>query len=214
MLPKSIINKVATEVKMLVKTKQNFYTPDEYRQLEETTEFRNEYRDGEIVEMTGGTINHSRIIRNLSRVLGNLLEGQPFELFHNDLRLWIPRYRRGTYPDVMVIEGEPVFSEGRSDEILNPIMIVEVLSKSTKDFDREDKFRFYRSIPEFREYVLVSQQEFLVEQYIKNESNQWLFQDYEGESVTVAFPGLGVQMSMSEIYNQVIFETDETELHQ
>ena len=140
---------------MLVQSKQKNYTLDEYRELEETAEFSNEYRDGEIVQMTGGSINHSRIIRNLSRVLGNLLEGQPFELFHNDLRLWIPRLRRGTYPDVMVIEGEPVFSEGRTDEILNPIMIVEVLSKSTKDFDREDKFRFYRSIPEFFEYVLV-----------------------------------------------------------
>ena len=199
---------------MLVKTKPKFYTPDEYRQLEETTEFRNEYRDGEIVQMTGGSINHSRIIRNLSRVLGNLLEGQPFELFHNDLRLWIPRHRRGTYPDVMVIEGEPVFSEGRSDEILNPIMIVEVLSKSTKDFDREDKFRFYRSIPEFREYVLVSQYEFLVQQYIRNESNQWLFQEYEGESAIVAFATLGVQMSMSEIYNKVVFQTEEIEVQE
>lgn len=199
---------------MLVQNKQKFYTPDEYRELEETSEFRNEYRSGEIVQMTGGSINHSRIIRNLSRVVGNLLIGQPYELFHNDLRLWIPRYRRGTYPDVMVIEGEPIFNDGRSDEILNPVLIVEVLSKSTKDFDKEDKFRFYRSIPEFREYVLVSQYEFLVEQYIKTESNEWLFREYEGEVATVVFAVLGVQMSMSEIYNKVVFETDETELPQ
>lgn len=199
---------------MLVQSKEKFYTPDEYRELEETAEFRNEYRDGEIVQMTGGTINHSRIIRNLSRVLGNLLEGQPYELFHNDLRLWIPRYRRGTYPDVMVIEGEPVFTEGRSDEILNPMLIVEVLSKSTKDFDREDKFRFYRSIPEFREYVLVNQSEFLVAQYIKTESNEWLFREYEGESAIVSFASLGVQMSMSEIYAKVVFETSETEVQE
>ncbi|MEG3840359.1 Uma2 family endonuclease [Microcoleus sp. herbarium14] len=195
---------------MLVQTKPKIYTLDEYRELEETAEFRNEYRDGEIVQMTGGSINHSRIIRNLSRVLGNLLEGQPYELFHNDLRLWIPRYRRGTYPDVMVIEGEPIFNEGRSDEILNPVLIVEVLSKSTKDFDREDKFRFYRSIPEFREYVLVSQYEFLVAQYIKTESNEWLFREYEGESAIVSFASVEVQMSMSEIYNKVVFEKDET----
>ncbi len=199
---------------MLVQSKPKIYTLDEYRELEETAEFRNEYRDGEIVQMSGGSINHSRIIRNLSRVLGNLLEGQPYELFHNDLRLWIPRYRRGTYPDVMVIEGEPIFNEGRSDEILNPVLIAEVLSKSTKDFDKEDKFRFYRSIPEFREYVLVSQYEFLVEQYIKTESNEWLFREYEGEAATVVFGALGVQMSMSEIYNKVVFETDETELPQ
>lgn len=199
---------------MLVQNKQKIYTLDEYRELEETAEFRNEYRSGEIVQMSGGTINHSRIIRNLSRVLGNLLEDQPYELFHNDLRLWIPRYRRGTYPDVMVIEGEPIFNEGRSDEILNPVLIVEVLSKSTKDFDKEDKFRFYRSIPEFREYILVNQSEFLVAQYIKTESNDWLFREYEGESAIVCFDSVGVQMSMSEIYNQVVFETDETELHQ
>ncbi|MEG5064520.1 Uma2 family endonuclease [Microcoleus sp. B3-A4] len=199
---------------MLVQSKKKFYTPDEYRDLEETAEFRNEYRDGEIVKMSGGSINHSRIIRNLSRVVGNLLEGQPYELFHNDLRLWIPRYRRGTYPDVMVIEGEPVFTEGRSDEILNPMLIVEVLSKSTKDFDREDKFRFYRSIPEFREYVLVNQSEFLVAQYIKTESNEWLFREYEGDTATVSFASLGVQMSMSEIYAKVVFETQETEVQE
>ena len=197
---------------MLVQSKQKIYSLDEYRELEKTAEFRSEYRDGEIVQMSGGTINHSRIIRNLSRVLGNLLQDQPYELFHNDLRLWIPRYRRGTYPDVMVIEGEPIFNEGRSDEILNPVLIVEVLSKSTKDFDREDKFRFYRSIPQFREYILVNQSEFLVAQYIKNESNEWLFREYEGESATVSFASVEVQMSMSEIYNKVVFETDETEL--
>ena len=199
---------------MLVQSKEKFYSPDEYRELEETAEFRNEYRDGEIVQMSGGSINHSRIIRNLSRVLGNLLEGQPYELFHNDLRLWIPRYRRGTYPDVMVIEGEPVFNEGRSDEILNPMLIVEVLSKSTNNFDKEDKFRFYRSIPELREYVLVSQYEFLVEQYIKTDSNEWLFREYEGETATVSFASVGVQMSMSEIYVKVVFETQETEVEE
>ena len=199
---------------MLVQSKEKFYSPDEYRELEETAEFRNEYRDGEIVQMSGGSINHSRIIRNLSRVLGNLLEGQPYELFHNDLRLWIPRYRRGTYPDVMVIEGEPVFNEGRSDEILNPMLIVEVLSKSTNNFDKEDKFRFYRSIPELREYVLVSQSEFLVEQYIKTESNEWLFREYEGETATVSFASVGVQMSISEIYVKVVFETQETDVQE
>jgi len=186
---------------MLVQSKEKFYSPDEYRELEETAEFRNEYRDGEIVQISGGSINHSRIIRNLSRVLGNLLEGQPYELFHNDLRLWIPRYRRGTYPDVMVIEGDPLFNEGRSDEILNPMLIVEVLSKSTNNFDKEDKFRFYRSIPELREYLLVSQYEFVVEQYIKTDSNEWLFREYEGETATVSFASVGVQMSMSEIYS-------------
>ena len=191
---------------MLVQSKQQIYTLDEYRELEETAEFRNEYRDGEIVQMSGGTINHSQIIGNIYAFLKSALRGKNARPFMSDLRLWIPRYRRGTYPDVMVIEGEPVFTEGRSDEILNPIMIVEVLSKSTKDFDREDKFRFYRSIPEFREYVLVNQSEFLVAQYIKTESNEWLFREYEGESAIVSFASVEVQMSMSDIYELVVFE--------
>ncbi|MBE9184138.1 Uma2 family endonuclease [Microcoleus sp. LEGE 07076] len=199
---------------MLVKTKPNFHTADEYRQLEEAAEFRNEYRDGEIVQMTGGTINHSQIIGNIYAFLKSALRGKNARPFMSDLRLWIPQYRRGTYPDVMVVEGELVCTEGRKDEILNPILIVEVLSKSTKNFDREDKFRFYRSIPEFREYVLVSQQEFFIQQYIKNESNQWLFQEYNGESATVSFTSVGVQMLVSDIYELVVFETEETEVQE
>ena len=199
---------------MLVQSNKKLYSPDEYRELEETAEFRNEYRDGEIVQMSGGSINHSQIIGNIYAFLKSALRGKNARPFMSDLRLWIPRYRRGTYPDVMVVEGELVCTEGRKDEILNPVLIVEVLSKSTKDFDREDKFRFYRSIPEFREYVLVNQSEFLVAQYIKTESNEWLFREYEGESAIVSFASVEVQMSMLDIYELVVFETQETEVQE
>ena len=199
---------------MLTKTQRHSYTLEEYRQLEETAECRSEYRDGEIVSLTGGTINHNRITVNICTFLKFALRGKNAEPFMSDLRLWIPRYRRGTYPDVMVIEGQPVFNEGRKDEVLNATLIVEVLSQSTEDFDRENKFRFYRSIPEFREYVLVDQYEFLVEQYIKNEAGQWLFQEYEGEAATVSFASVVVQMSMSDIYEGVMFETEETQENQ
>ena len=196
---------------MLTQTPQRTYTLEEYRKLEEAAEFRSEYRDGEIVPMTGGTIDHNRITRNICTFLQFGLRGKNAEPFMSDLRLWIPRYRRGTYPDVMVISGEPVFNEGRNDEVLNPILIVEVLSNSTEDFDRTNKFRFYRSIPEFCEYILVDQYEFLVEQYLKNESGQWLFQEYEGESATISFASVGVQLSMSDIYEGVVIETQKNE---
>ena len=199
---------------MSIQTQQRFYSLEDYRQLEETAEFRSEYRDGEIVPMTGGTINHNRIAVNICSFLKFALRGKTAEPFMSDLRLWIPRYRRGTYPDVMVIAGQPIFNEGRKDEVLNPILIVEVLSQSTEDFDRENKFRFYRSIPELREYVLVDQYEFLVEQYIKNESGQWLFQEYEGNVATVSFASVGVQMIMSDIYESVVFDTQEIETNQ
>jgi Uma2 family endonuclease len=191
---------------MLVQTQQKSYTVEEYRQLEQTAQFRSEYRNGEIVPMTGGTINHNRITGNIFAFLKYALRGKNAEPFMNDLRLWIPRYKRGTYPDVMVIKGQPTFSEGRNDEILNPTLIIEVLSNSTEDFDRENKFRFYRSIPEFCEYVLVDQYEFLVEQYIKNESGEWLFRESEGEAATVCFGSIQVQMSMNDIYEGVVFD--------
>jgi len=202
---------VLHEAKMLVKTQQKFYTLDEYRELEETAEFINEYRDGEIVPIAGSTINRSQIKGNICAYFHTALRGKNAEVFISGLRLWIPRYRRGTYPDIMIIEEEPTLTEGRNDEILNPVLIVEVLSKYSEDVNREDKFRFYRSIPQFREYVLVSQYEFLVAQYIKTESNDWLFQEYEGESAIVSFASVEVQMSMSDIYELVVFEIEESE---
>ncbi|MEP6578895.1 Uma2 family endonuclease [Microcoleus vaginatus GB2-A3] len=191
---------------MLVQSKEKFYTPDEYRELEETAEFRNEYREGEIVPIAGSTINRSQIKGNICAYLHTALRGKNAKVFISDLRLWIPRYRRGTYPDVMVIEGEPVFTEGRNDEILNPVLIVEVLSKYSEDVNREDKFRFYRSIPQFREYLLVSPYEILVQQYLKTASNEWFFREYEGETATVSFDSLEVEMSMSDISELVVFE--------
>lgn len=194
---------------MLTKNQKQSYTLEEYRQLEEVAQFRSEYRNGEIVNMAGGTVNHNRIAVNICTFLKFELRGKNIVPFMSDLRLWIPQYRRGTYPDIMAIEGTPIFSEGRKDEVLNPVLIVEVLSHSTEDFDRENKFRFYRSIPELHEYVLVDQYEFLVEHYLKNATGQWLFQEERGEAATVSFTSVGVQMSMGEIYEGVVFEPEQ-----
>lgn len=200
-----------TEMAMLTQSPPKTYTLDEYRQLEATAEFRNEYRDGEIVKMPGGTINHNRIIGNVFTLLKFSLRGKGAEPFMSDLRLWIPQFRRGTYPDVMVIKGQPIFNEGRQDEVLNPALIIEVLSKSTEDFDREDKFRFYRSIPQFREYLLINQYEFWVQHYLKTETEQWLFQDYTEENATVSLGSIDVQILMRDIYEGIAFETEAVE---
>ncbi len=190
---------------MLVQTRQQTYTPQEYRLLEETAEFRSEYHDGEIVPMTGGTINHNRIIGNIYAYLKSALRGKNAEPFMSDLRLWIPQYSRGTYPDIMVISGNPIFTEGRVDEVFNPVLIVEVLSKSTQEFDRNEKFRLYRSLPDFCEYLLVDQYHFLVQQYIKTDSRQWLFQEFETETDSISLTSLGVEFSLVDIYEGVQF---------
>ena len=131
------------------------YTREEYLLLEEKAEYKSEYRQGEIVAMTGASLNHNRIIISLSTFLTNAFESRSRETFTNDLRLWIERKRLYTYPDVMVICGQPKFVEGRADTIVNPKIIIEVLSKLTESYDRGDKFYAYWALDTFAEYVLV-----------------------------------------------------------
>jgi Uma2 family endonuclease len=190
---------------MLVQSKSQTYTLDEYRILEETAEFRSEYSDGEIISMTGGSITHNDLIINLIVLLKIALRGTNYRVQSSDLRLWIPQYHKGTYPDVMVIAGEPIFNDNRTDEILNPYLIVEVLSKSTEGYDRGDKFFYYRSIPEFREYLLVNQSEYFIEHYLKTGDGQWLLQEYRGNQKEIKLESIEVSLSINDIYEGVNF---------
>lgn len=191
--------------------KQRYYTPEEYLVQEEVAEFRSEYRDGEIVPMTGGSINHNQIAGNVYAYLKFMLRKTDFKPYIGDLRLWIPRYRQYTYPDVFLIKGQPVFHEQRQDTILNPCFIVEVLSKSTKNYDRTDKFRYYRSIVEFQEYILINQYEIGIEQYTKTEGDSWLFRAYESDSKNIIFHSINAEMAIEDIYENVEFALAETE---
>ncbi|PMB08796.1 hypothetical protein CEN49_08705 [Fischerella thermalis CCMEE 5273] len=190
---------------------QRHYTPEEYLALEEVAEFKSEYWDGEIVPMAGGSINHNRIVGNVYTYLKFHLRGKNQEPFLSDLRLWIPRYRQYTYPDILVIQGNPALYNNRIDTITNPLLIVEVLSKSTQKYDYTDKFRFYRSIPEFREYVLINQYEFQIEQYIKTGKGEWLFREYETEDAIINFVSIGLEMAIANIYESVDFSQKESD---
>jgi len=148
---------------MLVQTKPRAYTPEEYFALEEKSEIKHEYHNGKIVPMTGGTTNHNRIALNLVAFLKFALLGQKISFFIGDVRLWIPAHRRYTYPDVQIICGDIAYHDNRIDTVTNPAVIVEVLSKSTRNYDRGDKFRFYRSLPSFQEYITIDQYRFEVE---------------------------------------------------
>lgn len=194
-----------------VQTKQRYYTPEEYLAQEEVARFRSEYRDGEIVPMAGGSINHNQIAGNIYAFLKFMLRKTDFKPYIGDLRLWIPQHRQYTYPDVFLIQGEPVFQDQRTDTILNPYLIVEILSKSTKDYDRTDKFRYYRSIPEFQEYVLINQYEAGFEQYTKTEGNSWLFRAYESEAEKIVFTSINIEMTVEDIYENVNFNLSNTE---
>lgn len=189
----------------MVSTIKRPYTLDEYRAIEEKAEGRSEYRDGEIVPMAGGTLKHSRIGRNILTYLTFVLRDTQFEPINSDLRLWIPEHRRGVYPDVMVFDGEAQLNEDRKDEVLNPTLIVEVLSPSTADYDRQSKFRMYRTIKSFSEYLLVEQDEFFVERYSK-QAQGWLLSEFNSLEQSITLESVGIELAIAEIYRGVVFE--------
>ncbi|MCC5628883.1 Uma2 family endonuclease [Nostoc sphaeroides CHAB 2801] len=194
---------------MQTQTPKKSYSPEEYLQLEETSECKNEYRDGEIIPMAGGTTNHNEIAGNFYANFKFTMRGKNYKIYMGDVKLWIQRYRIYTYPDVMVIQGEPIYEGTGTTTVTNPIMIVEVLSKSTENHDRTNKFRFYRSIATLKEYIMINQYEYLVEQFNKNAEGQWVLTEYESVDAVLSLKSIGFQISFSDIYQEVSFEIQE-----
>ncbi|HEY9875708.1 MAG TPA: Uma2 family endonuclease [Candidatus Obscuribacterales bacterium] len=185
------------------------YTPEEYIDIEVNSEERHEYINGEIILMTGGTPNHNQIALNLSGALNFALKRQPYRVFVTDQRLWIPKKRIYTYPDVMVVQGDLQLQEGRRDTITNPLMIAEVLSDSTRNYDKDKKFAAYRTIPIFQEYLLIDQYTMHIEQYFKTEQKRWTFSEYDDANETVSLNSIPFQIMLEEIYDKVDFELAE-----
>lgn len=179
------------------------YSLDEYRQLEESAEERHEYHDGEISAMTGGTADHAWIIGNLFLLLRLALQNTDFRTYGGDLRIWIPDHNRGLYPDLSVVQGELIFHANRKDEILNPCLLIEVLSASTESYDRGDKFRFYRSLPSLQHYLLVSQTQPLVEHFQRDGADRWILTPYTGLDATVSLPLGNLELPFTQIYQGV-----------
>lgn len=161
------------------------YSTEEYLALELESAVRHEFRNGEIVEMTGGTPAHNEINGNLLMMLKLALRGQPYWVFVTDQRLWIPECNLYTYPDVMLAAKPLQLQEGRTDTVINAIFIAEVLSKSTRSYDLDEKFAAYRTIPTFHEYLLIDQYSPQVSHYIKQGDNQWLFTDIQLQKVAL-----------------------------
>ncbi|WP_055074541.1 Uma2 family endonuclease [Pseudanabaena sp. 'Roaring Creek'] len=190
---------------MVTQLAQKTYTVDEYLELEIASDIRNEYRNGEIIPMTGGTPNHNDISGNLYLLLKPLLKAKGFRIFHVDQRLWIPDLKMHIYPDVMVAPKPLEMQDGRKDTITNPCFIAEVLSKSTQNYDRSEKFASYRTINTFQEYLLVDQYRVHVEHHVKTAVNQWLFSEYDEPTVTISLKFADVQIQIADLYDNIDF---------
>ncbi len=181
------------------------YTIDEYLEFEVNSEERHEYRDGEIILMTGATTNHNRIVGNFHAALHQACKRQPYEVFVNDQRLWIRDLRIYTYPDVMLVAGDIQFQEGRKDTIMNPSLIIEVLSPSTRSYDQNDKFSAYRTISTFQEYILIEQDRIYLQHFYKTEPKRWVFAEYGEEDRELTLQSLPFQILLEDIYDKVDF---------
>ncbi len=180
----------------------------DYFEIEIHSETRNEYIDGEINPMTGSTPTHNRIIGNLFATLHGSLEN-PYLVFVTDQRLWIPDRKIATYPDVMIMAEPLEYQEGRKDTLVNPILISEILSPSTASYDRIGKFASYRTIPSFKEYLLVSQDRPYVEHFYK-EGDRWIFTAYENDA-TISLTSFEIAIAISSLYNRINFESESLE---
>jgi Uma2 family endonuclease len=171
----------------------------EYLKLERKSETKHEYVNGEIIAMAGGTIEHGRLAANISRELGNALRGRRCAVYSSDVRVRIRATGRATYPNVSVACGHAERDAEDDDALINPVVLVEVLSDSTEKDDRGEKFGHYRRIPSLRHYVLVSQHEPRIDYFTKTESGRWELDDARPGGV-VRLEAIGCEISVDAVY--------------
>lgn len=179
------------------------FTPEEYLALERQAEVRSEYFDGEIFAMAGGSQAHSLLASNLIRLLGNALEARPCRVYTSDMRVKVEATGLYTYPDVPVVCGKPQVEDSHGDTLLNPVLLIEVLSPSTERYDRRVKFDHYRKIPSLMEYVLVSQDEMRVERYRRQDNGEWAWQAAIGPDASILLSSIDVSLKLSDIFAKV-----------
>jgi Uma2 family endonuclease len=188
----------------------NHLTPEEYLALERQAESKSEYFDGAVYAMSGASLNHNKIVANVIIELGQQLRGRPCSALPSDIKVRMPDSRKFFYPDVSVICGEPQFHDERTDVILNPILIIEVLSESTEGFDRGRKFQAYQRLESLQEYMLISQNKPVVEQYVRQSEATWKYTAVIGMESSLSLPSIECTLNLSAVYDKVTeTETDE-----
>lgn len=179
------------------------YSSAEYLELERQAETRHEYVDGEIYEMAGASQRHNRISVNMVRLLDNQLLERDCNVYGSDMRVKITATEKYTYPDVVAVCGEEFFEDKNEDTLLNPMLIVEVLSKSTEAYDRGGKFEYYQTIESFQEYVLIAQEPFRVEQFVRKDTSIWTYFEFRKPDDVVKLNSINCELSLKDIYHKI-----------
>jgi len=185
--------------------KEKLYTFEEYEKLEELAEYKSEFLDGIIVAMAGGKPNHNKIAASIGSAIDNELikKEKDCSVYNSDQKIFIPKFNRGAYPDCMVICGKEQLIENSTSTLSNPSLIIEVLSESTKEYDKSDKFEGYRSLPSFKEYVLIWQTIPKVQTWYKEDKDLWRISSAFGLDKVIHLYSIDCKISLKDIYRRV-----------
>ena len=186
---------------------QQTWTAEDYLAHERASEQRHEYLDGDILLMAGASARHNLIVTNILASLHTQLRQRPCVVYPGDMRVKVSLTGLYTYPDISVVCGQSQFEDDQQDTLLNPVLIVEVLSPSTEGYDRGKKFQHYRTLPTLQEYVLVAQDTRRIERYVRQENDRWLLDDVGGEDGSVDLRSIDCRLVLAEVYEKVVFES-------
>ena len=185
---------------------KTFVTPEEYLAFERKAEYKNEYVNGEIFAMTGASRKHNLIVANISGELRQQLKGKPCEVYPGEMRVKAPAAHSYVYPDVVAVCGDPQFEDDFFDTLLNPTLVVEVLSKSTESYNRLAKSAYYRTIDSLAEYLLIAQEEYRVEQYVRQADGRWLLSDVRELESVIDLKSVECSLALSDLYDRIVLD--------
>ena len=183
----------------------HFVTSEEYLHREKDAEFRSEYFRGEMFPMVGASANHNLIVGNCVQTFGQQLKKKPCRVYPSDLKLRIEATGLYTYPDLSIVCGEPLLETNGGDVLLNPVVLVEVLSDSTEAYDRGKKFEHYRTIPSLKHYVLVAQDRHSIDCFSRKPDGSWVLTGCQALDAKVELDAIGSQLFATEVYDKVVF---------
>ncbi len=183
---------------------KTYLTPEEYLVLDNQSEFRNEYVEGEIFAMAKASKNHRNVVLNLTSNLRIHLAGSSCRVDGPECRVFIPAKTAYVYPEVLVTCGEEQYLGESDDTLLNPLLVIEVLSPSTEDYDHGKKFNYYRSLPSFREYLLIAQDRVSVEHFCYQEPGFWTLREYVKRSDEISFQNVPAKLALQNIYENIL----------
>jgi Uma2 family endonuclease len=183
--------------------RKTLLTPEEYLAIERKSEIKHEYFAGKMFAMVGASKRHNLITANIIRILGNQLLDRPCNVYPSDMRVKVGATGKYTYPDVVVACREEEFDDSEQDTLLNPAVIIEVLSESTEAYDRGKKFEQYQSIESLTEYLLVAQDPSRIEQYVRQNTREWRYSEYHNRDDVVRINVIGCEFVLKDVYAKV-----------